>query len=126
MYHCGESYTGEKTADGKRMHNRGTLRLSSGNEYTGDFNDGRFDGEGIIHFTQEQGGGQYKASWKDGIAQQGECVFRDGLSFATSQWQYCTQEDRRLWSEHLTFVAPALPDRGDPADTIVPPYEDAD
>ena len=126
MYHCGESYVGEYTKDGKRMDKKGTLTFSSGNQYVGDFNDGRFDGNGTIMFTKEQGAGQHRAKWEAGIALEGECIFQDGLSFDTEDWGFCTPEDRRLWKEKLTFVAPAMPTRGAPEDVILPRYEDAE
>ena len=124
MFHCGESYTGERTPDGKRMNGTGVLTFSSSNEYKGCFDDGRFHGEGIVHFTDEQGGGQYRATWESGEAEKGDYVFVDGLQYSTSDWQYCTKEDRRLWKEHLTFISPTVSEKVTFEDVIFPNYGD--
>ncbi|KAJ9446121.1 hypothetical protein DIPPA_32277 [Diplonema papillatum] len=122
MYHCGESYTGSCTADGKRMHKEGELTFSNGNQYKGSFDDGRFHGEGVIHFTQQSGGGQFRASWEFGKEKSGDYIFSDGLQYAPTQWQYCTPDDRRLWNEHLTFIAPPRPEGANDEDVILPDY----
>eukprot|EP01059_Diplonema_ambulator_P012666 TRINITY_DN23096_c0_g1_i1.p1 TRINITY_DN23096_c0_g1~~TRINITY_DN23096_c0_g1_i1.p1 ORF type:complete len:129 (+),score=38.21 TRINITY_DN23096_c0_g1_i1:72-458(+) len=126
MFHCREAYEGGKTPDGKRMHGEGVLTLASGNQYRGYFNDGRCEGEGVVHFKKEQGNGQYRATWKAGIAEKGDYVFSDGLEYALKDWDYCTQDDRRLWKEHLTFITPAMLDNVDHADVILPDYGGTD
>eukprot|EP01065_Artemidia_motanka_P002703 TRINITY_DN1126_c4_g1_i1.p1 TRINITY_DN1126_c4_g1~~TRINITY_DN1126_c4_g1_i1.p1 ORF type:complete len:172 (+),score=58.70 TRINITY_DN1126_c4_g1_i1:78-593(+) len=126
MYHCKEAYRGEKTEDGKRMHNRGQFNFANGNSYQGMFDDGRFHGEGVLHFTMANGGGQYRSLWRKGECEKGDYIFADGLEYSLHDWNYCTQQDRRLWKEHLTFITPPVIDGADPKDTIYPNYGSVD
>ena len=108
------------TKDEKRMHGRGIFAFANGNKYVGMFHDGEFHGEGIIFFTEENGGGQYRGLWEGGRAVSGEYVFNDGLQFEKEGWGHCTDQDRRYWDEYLTFIKP--PAAGSDDVTMVPDY----
>lgn len=88
------------------MHGRGIFTFANGNKYVGTFHDGLFHGQGIIFFTQQNGGGQFRGIWDMGKQVSGDYVFRDGLQFAPDNWQHCTPEDRKLWHEYLAFIQP--------------------
>ena len=102
----GDFYRGDENnhqADGE-----GTLTLYDGTIYEGSFKDGVFHGEGKLIFTD---GSFVQAIWKFGRLQSGTYIFEDGLtcplqsSFSTYSnpeiWEYCTEKDRRFWSEHV-------------------------
>ncbi|KAJ3215829.1 MORN repeat-containing protein 5 [Clydaea vesicula] len=82
----------------ERIEGKGKYTFPSGNIYVGEFKDGKFHGKGIIHFKT---GGQYEAEWINGIAQEGQYTFKDGLIYEAENWDYCTKEDRRFFAERV-------------------------
>jgi hypothetical protein len=109
MFYTRCSYDGQHTKDLKRMHGRGIFTFANGNKYVGTFHDGAFHGQGIIFFTDANGGGQYRGVWEAGKCLSGEYIFSDGLPFEESGWGHCTTEDRRMWRERLAFISPSEP-----------------
>jgi hypothetical protein len=106
MFYARCSYDGQKTKDSKRMHGRGIFTFANGNRYVGTFHDGAFHGQGIIFFTKENGGGQYRGVWDQGKNLSGQYFFSDGLPFEEKDWGHCVDADRRLWEEYLVFIQP--------------------
>ncbi len=88
------------------MHGRGIFRFANGNTYVGMFHDGAFHGEGILFFTEQNGGGQFRGLWENGVNIDGQYIFGDGLPFDEANWAHCTEDDRRFWDEYLTFIQP--------------------
>ena len=109
MYFSRCSYSGQHTKDQKRMHGRGIFTFANGNKYVGTFHDGAFHGQGIIFFTEQNGGGQFRGVWDLGRNTLGEYIFSDGLPFLEKDWGHCTENDRRLWDEYLVFISPTTP-----------------
>jgi hypothetical protein len=107
MFYSRVSYEGQTTKDHKRMHGRGIYTFSNGNKYVGTFHDGDFHGQGIIFYTKENGGGQYRGVWDLGKNLSGQYFFSDGLQFEEKDWGHCTDSDRRLWEEYLVFIQPS-------------------
>lgn len=127
MFYTRCSYEGQHTKDEKRMHGRGIFTFSNGNKYVGTFHDGAFHGQGVIFFTKENGGGQYRGVWDLGRNTKGEYIFADGLPYEEEGWGHCTPEDRRMWEERLVFIHPSgplTPVPGGP--TITPNYATTD
>lgn len=123
MFYTRCASVGQTTKDQKRMHGRGIFSFANGNKYVGTFHDGMFHGEGIIFFTAENGGGQFRGVWNLGKNISGDYIFRDGLQFATDNWSHCTPENRKLWDEYLAFIQPPqLPDHV----TLTPNYATTD
>lgn len=106
MFYTRCTYVGQNTKDQKRMHGRGIFTFANGNQYVGTFHDGMFHGQGIIFFTPQNGGGQFRGVWNLGKQVSGDYIFSDGLQFATENWTHCTPQDRKLWHEYLTFIQP--------------------
>eukprot|EP00668_Euglena_longa_P044263 GGOE01058870.1.p1 GENE.GGOE01058870.1~~GGOE01058870.1.p1 ORF type:complete len:1182 (+),score=363.04 GGOE01058870.1:135-3548(+) len=102
------------------MEGGGKFTFANGNYYIGGFLDGAFHGEGTVFFTPENGGGTYKATWTNGVAQEGTYFFHDGLKYEQEGWDYCTPHDRRFWREHNSFIVP--PFAGPSQHLIVPDY----
>lgn len=124
MFYTRCSYVGQTTKDQKRMHGRGIFTFSNGNRYVGTFHDGAFHGEGIIFFTEANGGGQFRGKWDSGRCISGEHIFSDGLQFETESWMHCTPQDRRYWDEYLTFIHPPI--AGAAKNAITPDYSTTD
>jgi len=75
---------------------KGTYAFSNGSEYRGGFTEGRFDGAGTLFFPN---GGKFVAHWKLGKLVKGSYYYADGLQYEVDEWSYCTDADRRFWSE---------------------------
>ena len=116
MYYTRESYSGQTTADSKRMHGRGIFTFANGNRYVGTFHDGEFHGQGILFFTEENGHGQFRGLWRLGRLVEGDYIFSDGLEYKEEGWTHCTEIDRQYWHEYLTWIR-----HPDPTTTPVPP-----
>ncbi|KAJ3033856.1 MORN repeat-containing protein 5 [Rhizophlyctis rosea] len=89
-----------------RIEGKGKYTFPNGNVYIGELKDGQFHGDGTIHFTN---GGKYEARWENGLAVQGLYTFKDGLEYAPSQWDYCTELDRRFYTERVNGFRPGEP-----------------
>ncbi|KAI9017466.1 hypothetical protein BC832DRAFT_526773, partial [Gaertneriomyces semiglobifer] len=91
----------------------GKYTYPNGSVYVGSFKDGRFHGQGTIHFP---GGGKYDALWENGVVKEGKYTFKDGLEFSPQNWDYCTDSDRRYYSERVNGFQPGDPQlSNDPA-----------
>ncbi|KAI9192974.1 uncharacterized protein BJ171DRAFT_432647 [Polychytrium aggregatum] len=86
-----------------RIEGAGRYTFPDGNVYIGDFKDGQFHGHGTIHFKH---GGLYDAEWENGVAVQGTYTFKDGLEYEPEDWDYCTDKDRRFFSERVNGFPP--------------------
>ena len=68
----------------------------------------RFHGHGILYFPN---GGQFEAEWEHGRAvgegTGGVYTFHDGLVYKEDGWGYCTETDRRFYSEICHGIKPA-------------------
>ncbi|RKO86588.1 hypothetical protein BDK51DRAFT_35997 [Blyttiomyces helicus] len=96
-----------------RVEGKGKYTFPDGHVYIGDFKDGQFHGEGTIHFTS---GGKYEARWAAGLAVAGTYTFKDGLKYEMDGWDYCTESDRRFYSERVNGFRPGEPQlSNDPA-----------
>lgn len=126
MYYTRSAYVGQQTKDQKRMHGRGIFTFANGNKYVGTFHDGTFHGQGIIFFTTENGGGQFRGIWDQGKNIEGEYIFSDGLQFATENWGHCTEENRTLWHEYLTFIQPPFVVGAKEGNVMTPNYGTTD
>ena len=68
--------------------------LYLGTRYVGDFLDGKFHGEGVLHMTS---GASIKGTWNHGKMDfsVSKLTFQDGLEFdETDNWSYCQEGDR--------------------------------
>eukprot|EP00744_Colponema_vietnamica_P016275 GILI01022825.1.p1 GENE.GILI01022825.1~~GILI01022825.1.p1 ORF type:complete len:240 (+),score=15.18 GILI01022825.1:41-760(+) len=129
MFYTRSSYVGQTTKDGKRMHGRGIYTLADGSKFIGTFHDGTFHGHGIIFFTPEKGGGQFRGTWSLGECLGGDYIFSDGLEFSNDKWDYTTDSDRRFWHEYLTFIKPlgrGGKNTADEGGVITPDYATSD
>ena len=80
-------------------------RCIAGDRYEGSFNLGKFHGRGTITFAKN--GGKYTAEWVNGEDTGGKYEFKDGLDFQAKDWNYCTDKDRRFFSEVLNDKIPS-------------------
>merc|ERR1711975_146076 len=87
-----------------RFEGKGRFTFPNGNVFEGDFKDGQFHGRGILFFP---GKGQYEGKWEAGRCVKGVYKFADGLKYDETKWGYCTQDDRRFWTEINNGVKPA-------------------
>lgn len=82
----------------------------------------RFDGAGTLTFPN---GARFEATWRLGQLVTGMYYFEDELQYLPRNWQYCTDADRRFWSEQQFGIAfsqyPQLTDAGE-QDTRSIPY----
>lgn len=88
-----------KTKSSGRIDGSGMYKYPSGNVYVGEFNDGQFHGRGTLYFKT---GGRYDADWENGVAKNGKYTFADGLEYDRGNWDYCTEADRRFYSERTS------------------------
>lgn len=68
--------------------------LKLGTRYVGDFLDGKFHGQGILHM---ESGASIEGTWEHGkmIASVSKLTFKDGLEYnETDNWEYCQEGDR--------------------------------
>ncbi|KAI9105752.1 MORN repeat-containing protein 5 [Phlyctochytrium arcticum] len=100
----GSPFTAEIVND--RIEGNGKYVFSDGNVYVGEFKDGQFHGTGTIHFKD---GGKYEAVWDQGVATKGAYTFHDGLEYIADNWTYCTEADRRFFSERIKGFQPGDP-----------------
>ncbi len=95
------------------VHGKGKYRFPSGLIYEGEFQDSMFDGEGTLFFPND--GGRFVGAWKRGKLVHGKYFFQDNLEYRPENWQYCTDGDRRFWTEIQNGIriadAPALSDK---------------
>mmetsp|Transcript_26327 Transcript_26327/g.49402 ORF Transcript_26327/g.49402 Transcript_26327/m.49402 type:complete len:170 (+) Transcript_26327:70-579(+) len=82
-----------------RMEGNGTYESAHGGRYIGEFQDGRYHGDGILYVKN----GFFKGEWEDGKLSDGKFYFRDDLEVTVGEldsWEYCDgEEDRRFHSE---------------------------
>ncbi|GAB5373415.1 hypothetical protein AAMO2058_001749600 [Amorphochlora amoebiformis] len=90
----GETYTGPERKG--KAHGEGKKVLEGGLVYEGGFHDGFFHGNGAITFSD---GGKFVGIWNRGKMQQGQFHFQDGLCYQSTNWDYCSPQDRRFWDE---------------------------
>eukprot|EP00040_Diaphanoeca_grandis_P031402 m.187875 g.187875 ORF g.187875 m.187875 type:complete len:178 (-) comp32319_c0_seq3:3495-4028(-) len=116
MEFTGSSYEGQ-TKNG-RLEGVGKYTFPNGTWYEGGMNDGEFHGHGKLFFPN---GNVFEAEWSHGISKgdgmaRGTLTFKDGLVFAEKDWDYCTHDDRRFYSERIDGIKPAgrsqLTDKG--------------
>eukprot|EP00128_Syssomonas_multiformis_P014167 Colp12_sorted_trinity150504_noHs@14753 len=100
--YTGSTYQGERVHG--RMEGKGTYNFSSGVRYEGDMKDGEFHGHGTLFF---ENGGRFEADWSHGLASNGVYTYKDGLVFESNDWSYCTEVDRRFYSERVNGLKPA-------------------
>ena len=75
-------YTGEKNSKGE-PHGQGTVTLPDGATYSGEWEDGEWNGRGT--FTDENG--TYTGGWKDMLRDgQGTETYKDGTTY-TGEWK---------------------------------------
>eukprot|EP00340_Litonotus_pictus_P000496 CAMPEP_0170516876 /NCGR_PEP_ID=MMETSP0209-20121228/3005_1 /TAXON_ID=665100 ORGANISM="Litonotus pictus, Strain P1" /NCGR_SAMPLE_ID=MMETSP0209 /ASSEMBLY_ACC=CAM_ASM_000301 /LENGTH=210 /DNA_ID=CAMNT_0010801949 /DNA_START=7 /DNA_END=639 /DNA_ORIENTATION=+ len=83
-------------------HGKGKYTFDNGVIYEGEFYKGEFHGEGIMSYPN---GGKYKGTWKNGILQNGDYIFKDGLNYKEpARWDYCTHKDRRFYYEIVNNI----------------------
>lgn len=86
--------------DGKLKDNNptdvGKYTFSNGTLYHGKFKEGTFDGKGTLYFPK---GGKFVATWKAGRLIKGTYFYEDNLKYEPVEWKYCTDSDRRFWTE---------------------------
>ncbi|KAI8808333.1 hypothetical protein BJ742DRAFT_772325 [Cladochytrium replicatum] len=96
-----------------RIEGKGKYTFPDGNVYVGFFKDSQFHGKGTIHFKN---GGTYEADWVEGRAVQGFYTFKDGLEYEMEDWDYCTERDRRFYTERVRGFSHGAPQlTNDPA-----------
>ena len=88
------------------MEGKGKFRFQDGSVFVGSFKDGMFHGEGYLLFPD---GGKYTATWDHGRVVEGSFTFADGLAYDEKDWGYCTDQDRRFFSEQVNGLSPAAP-----------------
>lgn len=89
----------------ERIEGVGQYVFPSGNIYIGEFQDGKFHGQGTIFF--KVGGGKYEATWDQGKCVKGVYTFNDGLVYGAEGedgWDYCTKGDRRFYHERVDGI----------------------
>ncbi|KAH6577950.1 hypothetical protein BASA82_000345 [Batrachochytrium salamandrivorans] len=82
----------------ERIEGEGKYTFPNGNIYIGHFKDGKFHGFGTIYFCN---GGKLMAQWTHGVASEEKYTFGDGLGYSINDWDYCTEKDRRFYSERV-------------------------
>eukprot|EP00823_Brevimastigomonas_motovehiculus_P005881 TRINITY_DN453_c0_g1_i1.p1 TRINITY_DN453_c0_g1~~TRINITY_DN453_c0_g1_i1.p1 ORF type:complete len:203 (+),score=67.13 TRINITY_DN453_c0_g1_i1:215-823(+) len=95
----GSSFESDSKGKGKDIHvqgQNGEYTCSTGTVYKGAFYEGTFDGEGTLYFPS---GGRYVGVWKLGRLMKGTYFFDDNLEYSEENWKYCSQSDRRFWTE---------------------------
>lgn len=60
-----------------------------------------FSNPGTITFPE---GGRVEGQWKGGKLLSGKLFFSDNLLYKNKEWQYCTDADRRFWTEVQTGI----------------------
>jgi hypothetical protein len=99
----------------------GEFTFRSGTIYTGNFVEGMFDGAGTLTFPD---GARFVATWSLGKLVDGTYYFADKLEYAPKNWQYCTDADRRFWSEQQFGIQfgefPQLTDSGETNTKAIP------
>jgi len=98
----GSSYEGEMK-DGW-FEGTGRFTYPNGVVYEGEFHKGEFHGQGTLIYPH---GGRYKAQWQHGKMMEGEYEYYDGLKYDFDNWNYCTLEDRRFYTEIKEGLRPA-------------------
>ncbi|KAL2911955.1 hypothetical protein HK105_208565 [Polyrhizophydium stewartii] len=96
----------EAEAVNERIEGEGRYTFPDGNVYIGQFKDGQFHGTGTIYFLT---GGKHEAEWVNGVAIKEEFTFSDGLRYDERNWDYCTEQDRRFFSERVGGFLPGGP-----------------
>lgn len=116
----GHFYSGQK--ENLVAAGEGEYTFASGTVYRGTFSEGLFDGAGTLTFPD---GARFAATWRAGQLLAGRYFFADALEYQPVNWGYCTDADRRFWSEHMHGLAfaqmPQLTDNGED-DTRAIPY----
>ena len=78
--------------------------FANGNRFVGSVVNGAFHGKGTLFLA---GGGAFVGEWADGKALSGAYTFDDGLAYAETAWDYCSEADRRFHCERVTHIPPA-------------------
>ena len=74
MEYTGSSYDGDYNKG--RFEGQGKYKFSTETVYDGSLDNGMFHGEGTLYFPN---GSKYIAKWDEGFAQKGTYIFSDGL-----------------------------------------------
>lgn len=85
-------------------HGVGKFYFPNGVIYEGEFYKGEFHGEGTLIYPD--GKGKYKAKWERGKMMAGDYYYFDDLQFEAQNWDYCKENDRRFYPEHLRRIEP--------------------
>ena len=101
MEYTGSSYDGG--VESRRFEGRGEFQFPNGTKYVGEFVDGMFHGEGTIIVPNC---GEYTARWANGREVSGKYTFKDGLSYKVEGWDYCSESDRRFYTERKQGIKP--------------------
>lgn len=102
MEYTGSSYDGEYNKG--RFEGQGKYKFSTETVYDGSLDNGMFHGDGTLYFPN---GSKYIAKWDEGFAQKGTYIFADGLKFEEKDWDYCDGFDRRFYTEVCHGLQPA-------------------
>ncbi|KAA6382015.1 MAG: putative radial spoke head 1 [Streblomastix strix] len=100
----GSSFEGMPTHGPIQMEGKGKYTFPNGNVYIGDFEDGMFHGIGTLHIVEK---GKFVGRWDRGRIVDGKYFFEDGLIAKLDDWKYCSEGDRRFYSERLFGLNPA-------------------
>lgn len=80
-----------------------------------------FDGAGTLTFPN---GARFVASWIRGKLIDGQYYFDDKLEYQPKNWPYCTDADRRFWTEQQFGIQfeelPQLTDSGEQNTKSIP------
>lgn len=71
--------------------------------YEGNFDKGEFHGDGTLIYPN---GGRYVAKWERGKLLDGKYFFYDNLEYADGSWDYCTNKDRKFYTETMKGLRP--------------------
>ncbi|KAK2951960.1 putative radial spoke head 1 [Blattamonas nauphoetae] len=100
----GSTFEGEPHRGVVKMEGQGKFTFPNGDVYDGNFEDGMFHGNGTLYISEK---GKFVGRWDRGRVIDGEYFFADGLKAEMDDWDYCSQKDRRFYSERQNGLQPA-------------------